>query len=339
MDFVTFGWILGSIFFSVSIIMVNKKLLNEYGFHCPLFLTSYHFLMTFLLLEIMRKIGLFECATNIPKFQRWYLGGFSIAAVIFQNLSMMYNSLGFYQLAKLCSMPFMVLYDYFALNKKTPKEILVSLAFLMIGLALFSCNDLSFNIFGALVASIAVPVGSMNQIYAKTKQVEYNVNGQALQHAISFQSFCVCIVCAIVAETHGKNSIFTCKLTPGVLCTAFITGILAVGVNVCAFGLIGKTSPLTFTVTGHVKTMLIFFFGILLFPEKRETSDQLLNKILSLCVAMFGVVLYSYFEITLKPGPQGSSQPFVKVPEGSPNEPGVEEGMLMADAESPLGDR
>jgi solute carrier family 35 protein E3 len=70
--------------------------------------------------------------------------------------------------------------------------------------------------------------------------------------------------------------------------------------NVIAFSLIGKAGPVTFQVVGHVKTMLIFIFGLLLFPEKEESHSQFVKKITGLVVSMVGVILYTVFEIRAK---------------------------------------
>ena len=46
--------------------------------------------------------------------------------------------------------------------------------------------------------------------------------------------------------------------------------------------------------------MLIFIVGLILFPASQESSKQFRNKICGLVVAMFGVIMYSYFEIQYK---------------------------------------
>jgi solute carrier family 35 protein E3 len=80
-----------------------------------------------------------------------------------------------------------------------------------------------------------------------------------------------------------------------------LTGFVSVSVNVCAFGLIGKTSAVTYQVVGHCKTILIFVFGLIMFPAKHgETTEQFLKKIAGLMISMSGVIFYTYLELKAK---------------------------------------
>ena len=300
LNFVTIAWICGSIFFSTSIIMVNKSLMVYHQYHSPMFLTSLHFFLTWLLLDIMCNMGMFPRATTITKFDRWLIGSIGIVAVIFQNLNLMYNSVGFYQLSKLCNIPFMIVYNYLVEGQKTPAKILFSLVFLLIGIGMFTVNDVSVNWFGTLMACIAIPAGSLTQLFTKSMQTKYSIIGPTLQHASALPSFFCCLAASCATETHSANNIFTNNWTPTVVGLILLSGLLAIGTNTCAFGLIGKTSAITFQVVGHLKTMLIFAFGLIMFKDPTETNEVLLKKVSGLAVAMIGVILYTYFNLTEK---------------------------------------
>ena len=55
------------------------------------------------------------------------------------------------------------------------------------------------------------------------------------------------------------------------------TCFLALAVNLCSFGLIGRTSAITFQVVGHAKTCLVLTGGYVLFPAKVTDMQQLYN--------------------------------------------------------------
>ena len=74
------------------------------------------------------------------------------------------------------------------------------------------------------------------------------------------------------------------------------TCFLALAVNLCSFGLIGRTSPITFQVVGHAKTCLVLVGGYLLFPSKLADTQALYNNILGVSVAMVGVILYGHLK-------------------------------------------
>jgi len=301
MSWVTPAWIVGSIFSSTACIISNKWVMDIYHFGCPTFMTCYHFFLTWFVLEVMCQMGLFERAKHIPQWERWSMGGFGVGAVVFMNFNLKLNSVGFYQLSKLCCIPYMIGYNFFMLGKSTSFRVIVSLILLLFGIGLFSINDVQLNLPGSIIAMIGISCVSVFQIKTGSKQTEYNVDGSPLQHATSFQQFALAAMASIVLETTGDNSITKQKLTMSQFMLLLATGVFAVSVNICSFGLIGRTSAVTYQVVGHMKTILIFIFGLIMFPaDSKETPQMKRKKIFGLCISMMGVILYTIFQIQEK---------------------------------------
>jgi solute carrier family 35 protein E3 len=298
--FVTPLLIVGSIISSTALILVNKQVLSVYRFQCPTFLTSYHFLLTFTLLQIMGKWQFFEIDTKFPFGAACQMALFGVVSIVFMNFNLKTNSIGFYQLSKLCTIPCLVLYKLLALRQSTPAKTLFSLAVLLVGLTLFTVNDVAFNFVGTLIALIAVVTTATYQTLTQTSQKTYKISGTQLSHRIGLPQFVICFAAALVIETRGRGNILTQTYSVNMVLLALLTGVLAVFGNVIAFSLIGRAGPVTFQVVGHVKTMLIFIFGLLMFPETTESHAQFVKKICGLVVAMVGVVLYTFFEIQIK---------------------------------------
>jgi drug/metabolite transporter (DMT)-like permease len=63
-----------------------------------------------------------------------------------------------------------------------------------------------------------------------------------------------------------------------------------VSVNFSTFLVIGKTSPVTYQVLGHLKTCLVLTFGYVLLHDPFSWRN-----ILGILIAVVGMVLYSYF--------------------------------------------
>lgn len=76
--------------------------------------------------------------------------------------------------------------------------------------------------------------------------------------------------------------------------------LIAVSVNFSTFLVIGKTSPVTYQVLGHLKTCLILAFGYTLLHDPFTARN-----IIGILVAMFGMGMYSYFCVHEKPKKQG----------------------------------
>ena len=66
--------------------------------------------------------------------------------------------------------------------------------------------------------------------------------------------------------------------------------LIAVAVNFSTFMVIGKTSPVTYQVLGHLKTCLVLLLGYTLLHDPFSYRN-----IVGILVAMGGMVLYSYF--------------------------------------------
>jgi solute carrier family 35 protein E3 len=299
----TLGWIIGSILSSTAIIIVNKYVMDMYEFKCITFLTSYHFFVTWLLLEIMCRMNLFPRADHVPQIERWIMAAAGVGAVVFMNINLRLNSVSFYQLSKLCTIPMIVVYKYLIEHKPTPFTTLCSLACLLLGLELFTVNDVQLNVTGSIIAVIGVTCVAVFQSKTGSKQKEFSVPPLALQHATALPQFVIAFAVALASETAGDIAIWKHSFTGLEVVLIFLTGLIAVSVNVCSFGLIGKTDAIAYQVVGHVKSILIFVFGLLMFPARlQETREQFVKKIVGLVIAMAGVITYSWLEIQGKEG-------------------------------------
>jgi solute carrier family 35 protein E3 len=283
--------------------------MDNYHFSSPTFLSAYHFLMTWGVLEIMCRMKLFDRATTFPLLDRWILGAVTVGGVVFMNFTLKMNSVGFYQLSKLMCIPTIVLYNYVVERKTTPFLTLVALAILLVGISLFTVNDVQVNLPGTIIAGFAVVFVASSQTKTGTVQRAFGINGPSAQHATAFLQFLTALVSAFFVETHGSNNLFTHTFETPELIVVILTGFVSVSVNVCAFGLIGKTSAVTYQVVGHCKTILIFVFGLIIFPAKEgETPEQFLKKIAGLVISMSGVIFYTYLELKAKGIPVKTKQ-------------------------------
>lgn len=249
----------------------------------------------------MGRMKWFDIAEKLPTFDKWYMGFMGVLSIVAMNLNIQLNSVGFYQLSKLCTIPCMVLYKFIFQNQNTPMNILFSILILIIGLTMFTVNDVQFNLVGSIVAVIAVISTALYQTQTQTFQKTYQMSGTQLNHNIGIPQITIGLISSFLLETHGPKSIFKHKFQQVELLMIMATGVLAILGNIIAFNLIGKAGPITYQVVGHVKTIMIFIFGLIFFPPNQsETKDQKIKKIGGLCVAMVGVIIYTVFEMRNK---------------------------------------
>jgi len=283
---------------STSLILSNKYLMTHFHFDWPVSLSSYHFFVTYGLLEVMLRLKFFDHSEGLPSISRWLLGFYNSASIVLMNFNLRTNSIGFYQLSKLATIPFMVLINFFLYKKKTPVRTLFSLVVLLCGLYLFSVNDVQFNFIGCIFAIFAVATTTASQLYNGQLQKEFNMGGTSLQHQTAFPMAFLAILSAVFLEMNGNKSILKHEFSKWEAILALGTGIIAVGSNVSAFAIIGRTSAITYQVIGHVKTLIIFVVGLMLFPpDAPEPLEKMRKKMLGLALGMVGTVLYTTFEM------------------------------------------
>ena len=326
--------IAGSIAASTALIMVNKMLMSKRHFNCPTFLTAFHFLLTYSLLEFMGRFHFFEITTALPNSEAWRMAIFGTVSIVFMNINLKVNSIGFYQLSKLCTIPCLVAYKYFALKQTTPPKTLMSLGVLLVGLTLFTVNDVQFSATGSIIAAVAVVTTAAYQTMTGSLQKKFSINGTQLMHQVGFPQFVLAMMAGIVLETSGTvNNIFEQEFTGAQIILILASGACAVLGNVIAFSLIGRAGPVTFQVVGHVKTMLIFIFGLIMFQSVDETPEQLRKKILGLCISMAGVILYTVFEMQAKAAEPAKPAERLVEPEPEEEDPLTTGGDTFQEAE------
>ncbi|MFQ6627345.1 hypothetical protein Gotur_004560 [Gossypium turneri] len=193
-------------------------------------------MVTFCTLHAAQRFNLFENKSIDIKTVMLFgiLNGVSIG---FLNLSLGFNSIGFYQMTKLAIIPFTVLLETVFLKKQFSQKIKLSLFLLLVGVGIASITDLQLNFVGTILSLLAIATTCVGQI-------------------------------AFI--------ILSC--------------IISVSVNFSTFLVIGKTSPVTYQVLGHLKTCLVLAFGYTLLHD--PFTDR---NILGILIAIFGMGLYSYF--------------------------------------------
>ena len=172
-------------------------------------------------------------------------------------------------------------------------------------------TDVQLRPIGLVFGCFAVVTTAIFQTWQGSKQREFEVSATQLQAGIapwqSFQALAVSLGVEFTCYTppadgapcDGALTFFRAALDGDearvrTLWIVLGTCFLALAVNLCSFGLIGRTSAITFQVIGHMKTCLVLAGGYLFFPAK--DTQQLYNNIAGVSVAMIGVILYGHLK-------------------------------------------
>ncbi|EXB38683.1 hypothetical protein L484_008047 [Morus notabilis] len=275
---------------SVSIVICNKALMSNLGFPFATTLTSWHLMVTYCTLFVAQRLNLFENKSIEMKTVVLFglLNGVSIGLL---NLSLGFNSVGFYQMTKLAIIPFTVLLETIFLKKQFSQKIKCSLFLLLVGVAIASVTDLQLNFVGTVLSLLAIVTTCVGQILTNTIQKKLNVSStQLLYQSSPFQAAILFLSGPFVDEYLTSKHVFAHKYDPIVVGFIILSCIIAVSVNFSTFLVIGKTSPVTYQVLGHLKTCLVLGFGYTLLHDPFTERN-----IIGIFIAVCGMGLYSYF--------------------------------------------
>ncbi|RCV34565.1 hypothetical protein SEVIR_7G179000v4 [Setaria viridis] len=277
---------------SVAIVICNKALISTLGFPFATTLTSWHLMVTFCTLHVAQRLHFFEpkAIDGQTVILFGLLNGTSIGLL---NLSLGFNSIGFYQMTKLAIIPFTVLLETIFLKKRFSESIKLSLLVLLLGVGIASVTDLKLNLLGSILSGLAIATTCVGQILTNTIQKRLKVSStQLLYQSAPYQAAILFATGPFVDQLLTNRSVFAHKYSAPVLAFIVLSCLIAVSVNFSTFLVIGTTSPVTYQVLGHLKTCLVLSFGYTLLHDPFT-----LRNILGILVAIFGMALYSYFSV------------------------------------------
>jgi solute carrier family 35 protein E3 len=210
---------------------------------------------------------------------------------------------GFYQLSKILITPCVVVIERLAYGKVLSRQQGWAVALLMLGIAVATVTDtqVTSNPLGILVAAAAVLSSALYQCWAGAKQRELLVNGNQLLHQAMPLAVALLTLLAPLMEPLGLDNIgapgtvLGYAFTPAAVAWIALSSVLGLAVTLSAFLFIGASSPITYNVVGHCRTVIIVGSGVAFFGEELG-----LKKACGVLCAVAGIVWYSV-------APQGSA--------------------------------
>ncbi|KAL9265840.1 UDP-rhamnose/UDP-galactose transporter 3-like protein [Drosera capensis] len=280
-----------NVFSSVGLIMANKQLMSAHGyaFSFATTLTGFHFTVTALVGLLSNATG-YSVSKHVPI---WELLWFSIVAnmsITGMNLSLMLNSVGFYQISKLSMIPVVCLMEWILHNKRYSKEVKLAVVVVVTGVGVCTVTDVKVNLKGFICAAVAVLSTSLQQISIGSLQKKYSIGSfELLSKTAPIQAISLIVLGPIVDYCLNDKFIFKYKMSLGTTMFILLSCSLAVFCNVSQYLCIGRFSAVSFQVLGHMKTVCVLTLGWLLFD-----SELTFKNIMGLVLAVIGMVIYSW---------------------------------------------
>ncbi|CAN1222725.1 Nucleotide-sugar uncharacterized transporter 1 [Linum grandiflorum] len=161
---------------AVGIIFINKWVFQGAGFRFPICLSFIHYAISWILMAILKAISILPASPpSKPNRLNLFTLGFVMAlSTGLANVSLKYNSVGFYQMSKIAVTPSIVLAQFIWFKKTVSFPKVVALTVASTGVALATVTDLQFSLFGACVALAWIIPSAVNKIMWSTMQQRDN---------------------------------------------------------------------------------------------------------------------------------------------------------------------
>ncbi|XP_047336438.1 UDP-rhamnose/UDP-galactose transporter 4-like [Impatiens glandulifera] len=295
---------------SVGIIIVNKAVMANYGFTFATTLTGLHFATTTLMTIVLRRLGYIQSShLPLPDLIKFVL--FANFSIVGMNVSLMWNSVGFYQIAKLSMIPVSCFLEV-ALDKvRYSRDTKLSISLVLLGVAVCTITDVSVNTKGFIAAVVAVWSTSLQQYYVHFLQKKYSLGSfNLLGHTAPVQAASLLLLGPFVDYWLTSKRVDAYNYTFISLFFIFLSCTIAIGTNLSQFICIGRFSAVSFQVLGHMKTVLVLTLGFIFFGKEGLN----IHVVLGMIVAIMGMIWYG--NASSKPGGKERWSPIL--PESKP---------------------
>ena len=278
------SYLIFNFFSTIAVTFINKICFSKVSFGFPAALCNIHFLITFLGVEIMRKLGVFRSLyqNQSPSSQPSLRDPNFLAVVVvvglvtpLNNTSLKLNSVGFYQLFKLLVTPGVVLLEYILDGKVLSGLRTLSLSAVCVFVLISSNADLEFSAYGTLCASIWVPLAAAYKVQWGRVKNKYSCSTLQLMHAVLPYALLVQIVISPIVDPPGLMNF---EWTPEAMFWIGLSGVCAFLVNFSGFLVMGNVGALAHVLLGQLKTAVIMIGSSFVF-NSHYSSTQIASAI------------------------------------------------------------
>ncbi|KAL9614844.1 MAG: hypothetical protein Q9167_000677 [Letrouitia subvulpina] len=204
--------------------------------------------------------------------------------VIFQNLSLTYSSITFYQIARILFTPMVALINFLFYKKTLPRDAAYTLFPMCLGVFIISYYEPKStghpeaeqtSPLSVFLALTSVFIGSIYTVWIASYQRKYDMNG--FQLLFNQAPIGGAMLVVMIPWTDKLPAVHMVPWPKWMM--VLLSGGLAALINLSQFFIIAGAGPVSSTVVGHVKTCAIVALGWIV--SRRPVTDR----------SAFGVIL------------------------------------------------
>lgn len=299
---------------SSGIVLLNKFLLSNDGFHFPFALASFGMcfssVASYVVVRVLRWIpteGDYFTWDNVIK--KHMPVGFLMACTLFTgNKVYLYLTVSFIQMLKAFT-PVITMCMLFSFKMETPTRIMVlSTLGIALGTAISSAGEANFSLVGLFYMFSSETCEALRLVLTQKLMAGFKMHPiEGLMYLAPVCAFWLLLGSAFFEypQMVAEGTIELVKAHPHYYLTSAMLGFMT---NALAFGVIKLASSLTLKVVGTVKNSATVFFGVLLFGDAVSFT-----QVMGYIISTIGFGFYNYAKMV-----QPSISPKIEV-KGSPD--------------------
>ncbi|OMO52046.1 hypothetical protein CCACVL1_29384 [Corchorus capsularis] len=276
---------------AVGIIFMNKWVLKSVGFQFPVFLTVIHYAVSWALMAILKTFSLLPSSpsSKLAPLSLLTFGVVNSVSTGLANVSLKYNSVGFYQMAKLAITPLIVLMEFIWYTKRIPFSKVIALTIVSVGVAVSTVTDLQFSLFGACVALAWIIPSAVNKIlWSNVQQLENWIALALMWKTTPITLFFLVLMIPFLDPPGALAFHWSLSNTSAILMSAFLGFLLQWSSALT----LGATSAISSVVLGQFKTCVILLGNYYLFGANPGSTS-----IFGAFIAIAGMSFYTYLNL------------------------------------------
>ena len=225
---------------STCIIFANKTLAKKYNFKFSVLLTGFHFIVTYIGAMACKRFGMYK-PKKLNPWDVFPITAAFVGFVVFNNLSLQENSVGFYQLAKVMTTPVIAIIQQLFFGVNMDSRLKLAMIPVIFGVILASVSDVEFNKLGCFWAIAGILSTSYYQIFVKTKQKALQANSFQILEYQAPQAAAIVLVLSPFLDgmVMGTNQLKDVDWTLSLVGTISLSCFLAFCVNLSIFLVVG----------------------------------------------------------------------------------------------------
>jgi len=221
----------------------------------------------------------------------FFLSVLHALSISFGNLSLSFNTLSLATTFKISATFFVLLFEVILLNKKFSSSLVLCVVLVVIGVLLITVeNSSSFLLFGTIFGLLGAAFSSLSTVWSLQVQKRSGIDPIELMSLQAPLSGILLLLLSLLFDS--MESLGHIQHSSELLIWVFMSGILGLCVTISIHQIVSATSPLTYNIISHCKTIALYIGGVLFFGDT-FTNQQMMGLI----IAMLGVFTYSYIKL------------------------------------------